>query len=289
VGQLAAGPVIVHTVHGFLFNENTRGLRRALALGAEKWTAAWSDHLLFQSREDYTWARERRLKRAEGLHLIGNGIDEERFDPLEYPGARLAKRRELGFEPDDLVVGMVGRLVREKGYPEFFEMATRMAAVHPGARFLVVGISEPDQSDALDAAALIDLHGLRGKCVVLDQRQDMPELYLTMDVAVLPSHREGIPRALMEASAMSRPVVATDIRGCREVVAEAETGFLFPVRDVDRFADAVGRLLGDQVAREQMGKAGRRRMLEGFTESATAARVADCYEQMLRSRRPSPA
>jgi len=285
VGQLVRHPVVVHTVHGFLFNEHTRGLRRVLAVGAEKWTAAWSDHLLFQSREDHAWATQHHLKPAPNLHLIGN----ERFDPFGYPGARVAKRRELGFEPGDLVVGMVGRLVREKGYVEFFEMAGRMAATHPQARFLVVGITEPDQSDAVDAAALIDLHGLAGRCVVLEQRWDMPELYLAMDVAVLPSHREGIPRALMEAAAMSIPVVATDIRGCREVVAEGETGFLFPLGDVASFAEAVSRLLGDPGERERMGGAGRQRILEGFTESATAARIEACYEQILGAQRAPPA
>lgn len=288
VGQLVRHPVVVHTVHGFLFNERVRGLRRALAVGAERWTAAWTDHLLFQSREDHAWAMQHRLKPADGLHLIGNGIDEERFDPLRYPEMRLAKRRELGFGHEDLVVGMVGRLVREKGYPEFFEMAGRVATTHPGARFLVVGITEPDQSDAVDAAALIDRCGLRGKCVVLEQRRDMPELYLAMDVAVLPSHREGVPRALMEAAAMSIPVVATDIRGCREVVAEGETGFLFSLGDIEGFTAAVDRLLRDSGARMRMGRAGRQRILEGFTENATAARVAACYEQILQADQPPP-
>lgn len=285
VTRLARGPVAVHTVHGFLFNESSRGLRRAAALAAERWTATWCDHLLFQSAEDHAYALEHRFKAPGRLHLIGNGIDETRFDPDLYPDGRRSRRLELGFGPDDLVVGMVGRLVREKGYEEYFAMAGQVAAQQPRARFLVVGITEADQWDAVDADGLIRRHGLGGRCRVLEQRLDMPELYLAMDAAVLPSHREGIPRALMEASAMGLPVVATDIRGCREVVADGETGLLYRLGDAPAFAAAVSRLLGDAVMRARLGLAGRRRILDQFTEGATADRVAACYESFLASRR----
>jgi glycosyltransferase involved in cell wall biosynthesis len=288
VARLAGPAIVLHTVHGLLFNEATRGPSRWAAVAAERWTAAWVDHLLFQSAEDYELARSRRYKSPDRLHLVGNGIDEERFDPARYPEGRDAKRRELGFAPDDLVIGMVGRLVREKGYEEFFRMAGRIAAAVPQARFLVVGITEADQSDAVDAPALVADHGLGGRCLLLEQRRDMPELYLAMDAAVLPSHREGIPRALMEASAMGRPVVASDIRGCREVVADGQSGRLFPLADEDAFAEAVLQLLRDADLRQRMGQRGRERIADLFTESATARRVADCYEAALEARSVAP-
>lgn len=283
--RLARGPAAVHTVHGFLFNEGSRGLRRAAAVAAERWTAAWCDHLLFQSAEDHQYALENKYKPGDRLHLIGNGIDDTRFDPALYPDGRRSRRSELGYGADDLVVGMVGRLVREKGFEEYFAMAGQLAASRPRSRFLVVGITEAEQSDAVDTGDLIRRHGLSGRCQVLEQRRDMPELYLAMDAAVLPSYREGIPRALMEASAMGLPVAATDIRGCREVVADGETGLLFPLGDQPAFVGAVTRLLEDVDLRRSLGAAGRRRMLEGFTEGATAERVARCYEGILADRR----
>jgi len=282
--RLAGGPAAVHTVHGFLFNERSTGLRRAAAVAAERWTAAWCDHLLFQSAEDHQYALDNRYKPGDRLHLIGNGIDESRFDPALYPDGRRSRREELGFGADDLVVGMVGRLVREKGFEEYFAMAGQLAASQPRARFLVVGIAEAEQSDAVDPHELIRRHGLAGRCHVLEQRGDMPELYLAMDAAVLPSYREGIPRALMEASAMALPVAATDIRGCREVVAHGETGLLYPLGDQPAFAGAVERLLGSEGLRRTLGSAGRRRIIDGFTEGATAGRVAACYEGILAER-----
>jgi glycosyltransferase involved in cell wall biosynthesis len=284
VGQLARAPVVTHTVHGFLFNENTTGLTRGLAEGAELWCARWCDHLLFQSEEDYRFALGHRFKEPERLHLVGNGIDERRFDPERYPEARRRKRRELGLEEGQLVVGMVARLVREKGYLEFFEMAGRLVREFPQLRLLVVGITEPDQRDALDLRPLVAAQGLEGRCLVLEQRRDMPELYACMDVAVLPSHREGIPRALLEAAAMGVPIAATDIRGCREVIVPGESGLLFPLKDAEGFTATVRRLLLDEGLRRRLGEAGRRRVLENYTEERTARRLIACYERFLAGR-----
>ena len=286
VGRLARSPLVLHTVHGFLFNEITRGLHHLAAVAAERWTAAFCHHLMFQSEEDHDYAIRHRFKEESRLHLIGNGIDEVRFDPAKFPQARAGERRELGWREDDLVVGMVGRTVLEKGYVEFFQMAGRLARALPAARFLVVAINEPDQSDAVDPGQLMAANGLEGKCQVLEQRSDMPELYLTMDLAVLPSHREGISRALMEAAAMEVPIVASDIRGCREVVEDGRTGRLFPPRDVEALTTVVGDLLRDGEARRAMGEAGRARVLAKYTETNTAQRLISFYEEILSQRRP---
>ena len=109
----------------------------------------------------------------------------------------------------------------------------------------------------------------------------MPELYTSMDVAVLPSHREGIPRAIMEASAMGVPVVATDIRGCREVIVHRQTGLLFRVGDVEAFAAVVEELLLDTALRRRLGAAGSRRVFGYYTEDRTAARLMAFYGRVL--------
>jgi glycosyltransferase involved in cell wall biosynthesis len=106
-----------------------------------------------------------------------------------------------------------------------------------------------------------------------------------MDLAVLPSHREGIPRALLEAAAMGVPIAATDIRGCREVIVPEESGVLFPLKEVDGFAAAVRRLLLDQGLRRRLGLAGRLRVLAHYTEARTAERIITCYERFIEERR----
>jgi glycosyltransferase involved in cell wall biosynthesis len=276
--QWARTPLVVHTVHGFLFNENSRGLHRAAAVAAERWCAAWSDHLFFQSEADHAYAVEHRFKRPEQLHLIGNGVDERRYDPALYANARREKRRELGLGDDDLVVGMVTRLVREKGCIEFFAMAARVAKENPRARFLLVGIpEEKDQSDAVDALALARQYGVEARCILLEHRQDMPELYLSMDLCVLPSYREGLPRCILEAAAMGTAVAATDIRGCREVIKDGETGRLFPLKEVDGFSEVVVQLLADDAQRTRLAVAGKQQVQREYTEAQVTARLVSLY------------
>ena len=287
IGRLARNAIVVHTVHGFLFNENSTGLYHQLALGVERWTAHWCDHLLFQSSEDYDYARSRCFKEPQQLHLVGNGIDQSRFDRDRYPEARRLKREELGLEEQHLVVGMVGRLVQEKGFGDFFAMASRISRALPQARFLVVGITEEDQSDRLDPHRLSAEYGIRDRCIILEQRRDMPELYLCMDAAVLPSYREGIPRALLEAAAMGVPIAASNIRGCREVIVDGESGILFPLKDVDALTETVRLLLGDGDMRRRLGEAGRRRVLEHYTECGTAERLIGFYNGILKQRKVS--
>ncbi|MBQ38533.1 MAG: hypothetical protein CME04_19275 [Gemmatimonadaceae bacterium] len=278
IAQLAGVPHVLHTVHGFLFHDRITGLHRLAALAAERWTAGWSDHLLFQSEEDLEFASRQRFKSDGRLHLVGNGVDEDYFDRDDESGFRV--RQSLGWSSEDLVVGTAGRVVEEKGFLEFFEMAGRIAKVVPKARFLVAALFEPEQSDAVDPYELARIHEIEDRCHILLGRDDMPDLYATMDVFVMASHREGLSKSLLEAMSMALPTVACDIRGCREIVIEAATGLLTPVRDAAALSAAVRELLQDGDRRRRMGSAGRQRVLERYTESGAAQRVMDVYEAL---------
>ena len=280
-GKLARVPIVTHTVYGLLFNENSGGLYRILAKGAERWCAFWCDYLLFQCREDYEHATAHRWKREGHLHFIGGGIDEHRFNRDSYPGAREITRRRLGFTEDDLVIGMVGRFVAEKGWIEFFHMARHIAAEFERARFLAIAIIDEGQSDALDPSAMVADSGVADKLVLLENQTDMPELYTCMDIAVLPSHREGIPRALSEAGSMGVAMVASDTRGCREVVIHRETGLLFPMKDIDGLTDSIRQLLLDGALRRRLAEAGRDHIHSEHTEGRAHSRLRACYREFI--------
>ena len=121
---------------------------------------------------------------------------------------------------------------------------------------------------------------------LLGVRDDMEDLYAAMDLFVLGSYREGVPRAAMEASAMGVPVIATDVRGCRQVVDDGVTGLLVPPRDSTRLADAVDRLVGDPAHRAAMGAAARRKAVVEFDERDVIARTLAVYERLLAAREP---
>ncbi len=235
LGRLAGVPLVVNTLHGLYATEDDPVAKRAVVYSLEALASRFSDAELLQNQEDLAFSRRTRLIPRGKARLLGNGVNLDRFDRAKVDStARARIRAELGASEDDIVVGMVGRLVAEKGYPELFEAATRLGA---GYIVAVVGPDDPDKSDALppDAIANARQAGVR----FLGMRTDMDDIYSAMDLFVLPSHREGFPRAAMEAAAMGLPVIATDIRGCRQVVDDGVNGLLVPVRDPSALAGAV--------------------------------------------------
>ncbi len=229
-GRIAAKaarvPVIVNTQHGLYATEDDRAAKRAAVYALERLAATCSDAELVQNEEDLETLARLRVPRRK-LTLLGNGIDLDRFDPDHVdPDAVQALRHDLDPDGDAVLVGAVGRLVREKGYPELFEAMEQVRAVHPEARLVVAGPADPDKADGVTQAELdrAEQAGVR----FLGMVDDVETLYAALDLYVLASHREGFPRSAMEAAAMGLPVVATDIRGCRQVVDHDTTGLLVP-------------------------------------------------------------
>lgn len=277
--RLAGVPVVLHTIHGLLFHDGTPRWKRRLFWMAERFTAAFSDHLLSQSSEDVDSAVRAGVCPANKISYLGNGIDVARFSPTVAGTARARLRRSFGFLESDFVVGAVSRLVYEKGCGELLAAAERLTARNAGIKFLIVGPQEPDQKDAIPAERIAAL-GSTGAIVFAGWRADMAACYAAMDSFLLPSHREGIPRACMEAAAMERPVIATDIRGCREVVRHGETGLLVPVKNVDAIVDAVEELGADRARAAVMGVWGRRHILRNFDHRQVLARLVAFYSRL---------
>ncbi|HWH36074.1 MAG TPA: glycosyltransferase family 4 protein [Acidimicrobiales bacterium] len=278
LGRLAGVPVVVHTTHGLYATTEDRWPKRLAVYLAEALAARFSHAELVQNPEDLAlMTRLHILPRGRGV-LLGNGIDLERFDPDRHGNARAVMRRRLGIGDDQLVVGTVGRLVAEKGHRELFEAMTLLDRHY---QLVVVGPEDPEKADALPAEVL-DAARARG-VRLLGMRSDVEELYAAMDIFVLASHREGFPRAAMEAAAMGLPVVATDIRGCREIVVDGDNGLLVRPRDPAALAAAIARLGPDAGLRARMGARGRARARTDFDERQVVARVLDTYAQILQA------
>lgn len=294
LGQYAAVaarvPIRVHTIHGLYFPGHMTRRTRPLFVALERLTMRFAHLNLSQNPEDIPVAIQERICHPDRIEFLGNGIDLSRFDPASVHAARVEElRTELDLPPrgDVRIVGIVGRVNREKGYLEFFDAAARVARSASDVRFLIVGPVEKEKANALDPVALTREYGLTGRVVYAGLRSEMAELYSLMDVLVLPSHREGFPRSPMEASAMGRPVVATDIRGCRQVVVDDETGFLVPPRDPEALAEAILRLLDDPARMMRMGRAARAHALANFDEQRVVDRTLAAYGRLLHSRRGS--
>jgi len=275
VGRAARIPIIVNTLHGLYATELDRWPKRLAVYALEALAARCSDAELVQNPEDLALLRRWHISPA--ARLLGNGVDLRRFDPARFDAAhRQATRADLGIAPDVVVVGTVGRLVAEKGYPELFEAIARLDPRR--YRLIVVGGEDPSKVDALTSEAVAAARD-RG-VLVLGHRDDVDALYAAMDLFVLASHREGYPRAAMEAAAMGLPLIATDVRGCRQVVDHGRNGLLVPVRDPNGLAEAIDRIGGDTDLRTKMGTASRAIALERFDERAVVCRVLDTYRHL---------
>lgn len=277
LGRLAGVPLVVNTMHGFYATDDDPVPKRALVYILEGIAARFSDVELHQNPEDLDLAKKLRIVPRGKGHLLGNGVDLARFDPESVEsGARARIRAEIGVEDSQILVGVVGRLVAEKGYPELFEA---MSTLGSGFRLVAIGPDDPEKADALPR----DMIARAGEAGVsfLGMRTDVDELYAAMDIFVLPSHREGFPRAAMEAAAMGLPIVATDIRGCRQVVDEGINGVLVPVLDPVALAAAIQRLGEDETARRSMGRASCEIARERFDERRVVEIVMESYRNGL--------
>ncbi len=275
VGRLAGVPVVVNTVHGLYATTDDPPLRRAVVYALETVASRFSTAELVQNAEDLALLTRWRISPPAKTTLLGNGVDLTRFAPLpaqQSASVRAELRVELGIGDEEVVIGFVGRLVREKGLPELFEAALALSG---RAVVLCVGPEDPDKPDALTAEelAVAEAAGVR----FLGMRQDIDRLYRGMDLFALPSHREGFPRAAMEAAACGLPVVATDVRGCRQVVADGLNGILVPVRDPAALVSALTQLVDDPERRRAMGVSARTRAEACFDERLVVDKVLSAY------------
>lgn len=285
LGQLAARaagvPVIVNTLHGLTFRDDTPRHKRHLLVLLEKACALMSHFILSQNPDDIETFVKEGIAPREKLRFLGNGIDVRRFDPARVPEATVERlRAELGIRPGDKVVGFIGRLVVEKGILELVTAVADVARRVPGVRLLVVGPSGGEKSDAMSSDDP-RFDPVREIAIFTGLRHDMPEMLSLMDVFVLPSHREGFPRSPMEAAAMGKPAIVTDVTGCRETVRDGENGYLFPKGDAAALAARIEDLLAHPERARDFGEAGRRMAEERFDERKVFEIVADTYRELL--------
>ena len=286
LGRVAAWmariPVIMYTAHGFYFHDNMSGWVRRLIIWAEKLLCR-TTHLVFtQSHEDAITALREGICAEDRVLCIGNGIDIRLFTTESNRA-----RTYLGLLPQDKVVGFVGRLVREKGILELIEAMRPVVKTIPEAKLLIVGDrldSDRDRKTKKVISKLLAQDDLGPHIIFTGFIDEVPKAMAALDLFVLPSHREGMPRTIIEAMASGKPVIATNIRGCREEVVPGLTGLLVPVKDPAALAIAIISLLSDPRLAREMGDEGRRRARELFDERIVLDRQIRAYAEIAHIR-----
>ena len=218
-----------------------------------------SDRLIFQTQHDLEVLLGNSLLRSKARVLPGGaGLDTRLYDPADVSAALQAQARaELNIRPDAQVVLMASRLLYEKGVREYVDMARMLSANHPDVRFLLAGERDPGNADSVTLADT-ERWQREGIVSVIGFRTDIRVLLAIADVVVHPTYYpEGIPRVLIEAASMARPVVSTSIAGVEQIVSDGVNGIIVPPRDLHATALATEKLLDTPDLRTQYGHAGR--------------------------------
>jgi glycosyltransferase involved in cell wall biosynthesis len=288
-GWLAQAPVIIYTVHGFYFHDNMPWAKRRAFIALEWLLGRMTDRFMFVSDEDrQTALREGIAADASRVTTIYNGVDLEAYPPKgSASGSAGGPRTRLNIPQGAPVVGIVGRVVREKGYMEFAEMAKLVSTDRGDVYFLVVGDALPSDRDGIvtELRSRVESAGLLDRFRFTGFTDRVADYLQAMDIFVLPSYREGFPRSVLEAMSSALPVVATNIRGCREAVVNGETGLLVPPRDGPALAEAVSRLLQNPGLARRMGESGRARAVRLYNQRFVQTRFVQGIDNASKQHR----
>jgi glycosyltransferase involved in cell wall biosynthesis len=289
----------VHVLHTHLFGANTWGrvlgklARVPVIVSHEHWSSkanreVWVDRLLYRLTDRIlvpSHASKQLVMEMEGiparyLDVTYNGVDISRFSP----GAESAAvRQELGLGPGDFVIGTVGRLSADKGGQDDLLWATsELRKSHPEARLLIIGDGplRPDLEKYATELGMLDA----GAAIFTGTRNDVDRLLGAMDVFVLPSHKEALPIAVLEAMSMCLPVVATSVGGVPEVVQDGSTGLLVEPGDRPGMREALSRLASDRALAHRLGASGQARVRAHFTVDKMVQHVEELYEKLILKR-----
>jgi len=227
---------------------------------------------IVQNDDDAAMLRSLGLADKSAVEVIrGSGVDLERFCPAQGPAT------------SPPIVMLASRTLWDKGVGEFVEAAKRLQAEGTDVRFVLVGGRDEENPTAIPADTLTAWQRA-GVIEWWGQRDDMADVLRQATIVCLPSYREGLPKVLLEAAACAKPIVATDVPGCRDVVEPGTTGLLVPSHDAAALADALRTLLSDTALRERMGREARRRVAAQFSLAAVQSATLELYRKLGQSR-----
>ncbi|MEW6447515.1 MAG: glycosyltransferase family 4 protein [Bacillota bacterium] len=267
---------VLYTAHGLHFFSGAPLWNWLLYFPMEWIASRWTDGLILINREDYDRARSFPV-RGEVFMLPGIGVDTASFDKAVTEAS--GGRQELGLGENTPVALVVAELSRVKNHEQVLRAWRTVVREFPDAVLLLAGTGER----RLKLERLAEMLGLKHHVRFLGFRMDVPRLMAAADVVVLTSRREGLPRVVLEAMAAGKPVVATNVRGNRDLVTDGRTGCLVPLGDVAETARTLLQLLKDRGLRARFGEEGKRRVQE-YDLAQVRRAMARIYRRYLAER-----
>ena len=277
-------PCRVYTLRGLRL-ETTTGLKRAL-LWATEWISCHCAHrVVCISPSLRSRAVDLKLVQATKTTILAKGsrgVDLVRFASRNHRRVEVETiRKSLGIAENEIVIGFVGRLVKDKGIGELIEAFLRIKVSHVNTRLLLIGDFEPGDPVAAEVRQYIES---ASEIIRLGFVPDTAPYYGVMDIFALPTYREGFPGVALEAQASGVPVVTTNATGAIDSIIDGVTGLLVPVGDSTSLARAIDKLLSDAETRARMGRAGRERMERDFCRESIWQAQVEIYRDLLQEK-----
>ena len=284
--RLAQVPVIIYGMRGLPF-VTANGLKRRVLWLSEFLSCQLADRVTAVSFSIQDRALTEGFCSGKKIVVLGkgssNGVDaSNRFNPDKLVlGIRNSIRQHYDIPSNSLVLGYVGRINRDKGIIELEEAWQHLRSQFPELYLLLVGLIE--SKDPVPSEVLARLQA-DARVKFTGVIHDMPPLYASMDILVLPTYREGFPNTPLEAAAMNLPVVTTNVDGCPEAVLDGVTGLIVPPRDSKALKNSLVKLMIDSNLRFEMGQAGRQRVLQDFKPGVIWEDLFGNYREMLKNK-----
>jgi len=278
--KLAGVPVVVSTVPMPVEGFDVNPIRKLIYMVFNRFSERFVDRFMVVSDALQKLMIEKRGIESQRVVKIYNGIelDEYCISDEEIVYGRSRFRKESGLGDDVPVIGVIGRLVWQKGFEYFIEAVPGVLKKNPEALFLIVG--EGELKDELKAKS--KKLGLENKIIFTGFMDDVKDVLASVDIFVMPSLLEGLPMTLLEAMAMKKPIVAASIEGIMEILENDVSGLLVPPRDTKALAEAITYMLTHKDKALQMGSAASKIVTERFGVDIMVQKVEEVYEELLQ-------
>jgi len=267
--KLAGVPTIISTVH------NVDSWKPKMFLVVDRILSYFTDKIIAVSDTvKYFYINNAKIS-AGKIKTIYNGIEVEKFS-IEVD--KNNKRQELGLDPHNKIIAVIGRLVEQKGHIYFLEYCRKLLDKYSDIQGLIVG-DGPLRRKLEERSKIL---GISNRVIFAGIRNDIAEILKVIDILVVPSLYEGLPTIILEAMAAGIPVVATDVGGNSELLINGETGFIVPSKDSSALADSIEKLLKSDALAKRMGSMGRRRAIVYFSLDKMVRETEELYEGLNR-------
>lgn len=274
--RLARARIIIHTVHGWSFNDYQPWFLRKIYIALERLACASTDKLIVVSEYDKQIGINNRIGRKDNYTCIRYGIDYQEFKDSKEQDLR----GELKINKDSLIVGNISCFKSQKSPQDFIKLAYLVNQVIPNTKFILVG----DGFLRCRIEKLINKLNLQDKVILAGWRRDIPRILSTIDVFVLTSLWEGLPITVLEAMAANLAVIATNTGGVGEVILDEDTGFLVSPGDVQGLSRKLINLLRDKNLRKTVGQRAKECLGSNFTVGNMAKNTQDLYDQLITAK-----